>query len=467
MRKGLFSGGRWRAGSGVVEVRDPYTGEVVGAVARADRGQVLDAVRDLTAFRPSLTAYDRAEVLAATAGAVRAERDDFADLISRESGLSVSDGRREVDRAVAQLEYAAEECKRITGEVVGTDVTGARQRRLAITTREPIGVVCAITPFNRPLNQVVTKVAPAVAAGNRVVVKPSEKTPLSAVRFVETLVRSGLPARMIALVVGDPREVVGALLDSGGIDMVTFTGSTAVGKAIARSAGMLKQTYELGDSGALVVMEDADVPAAVAAATAGAFATSGQSCRGVKRVVAHVDVADEVAAGLAAAASALVVGDPRDPTTDVGTLIDEAAALEVERRVALAVAQGAEVLCGGVRAGAQYRPTVLDHVPGNAELVRSETFGPIAPVVRVTDFEHAVDVVNGTSFGLQAGIFTRGLDYARRAAELFEVGALIVNGGPQFESPNIPFGGVKDSGIGREGVKYAIEEMTRVKTIVW
>lgn len=467
IHSGLFAAGRWRTGAGVIEVRDPYTGDVVGEVARAESADVLDAVRALAAYRPQLTAYDRAEILAATAALVSAERDEFAATISAESGLSLADGLREVDRAATQLGYAAEECKRITGETIGTDVTSARQRRLAVTTREPLGVVLAITPFNRPLNQVVTKVAPALAAGNRVIVKPSEKTPLSACLFVDALLRCGLPAEMIALVTGEPEQVVGTLLGSGLVDMVTFTGSSAVGQKIARAAGLVKQAYELGDSGALVVLEDADVPAAIAAAAAGAFATSGQSCRGVKRIVAHRSVADEVAAGLAAAASALVVGAPRDPATHVGTLIDEAAAVEVERRVTQAVAEGAELVCGGKRERAQYWPTVLDHVPPDAELVLSETFGPVAPVIRVADLDEAVEVVNNTRYGLQAGIFTNNLAHARTAAERFEVGAVVVNGGPQFESPNIPFGGVKDSGIGREGLKYAIDEMTRVKTLVW
>lgn len=464
--KGLHSGGKWLPGIGVTEVRNPYTDEVVGTVAQASAEQAIEAARALAAVHSELTAYDRGDILASTAQLLQRERDEVADTITAESGLAIGDALREVDRAIIQLRYCAEETKRIVGEAIPTDITGARQRRLAITTRIPIGVVCAVTPFNRPLNQVVTKLAPALAANNRVIVKPSEKTPLSAVHFVDALLRSGLPPEMIALVCGDPAELVGGLLGCGHLDMLTFTGSSAIGKRLAASAGMIRQTYELGDSGALVVLADADLPAAVAAATAGAFATSGQSCRGVKRIIAHQDVADEFARRLAVAAAALVVGDPADPGTDIGTLIDHAAADEVESRVADAVAAGARVLCGSRRAGAQFWPTVLDHVPRDADLVRSETFGPIAPVIRVRDFDDAVAVVNGTRYGLQAGIFTDSLDHARRAAELFDVGAVVVNGGPQFESPNIPFGGMKDSGIGREGARYAIEEMTKVKTLV-
>ncbi|SNQ51631.1 putative aldehyde dehydrogenase [Frankia canadensis] len=464
---GLFADGRWSPGVGTAQVRNPYTGAVVGTVTRASPQQARDAVRALAAAgRGDLTAHDRATILAATADLLYRERDDVAVLISQESGLAVRDGHREVTRAVTQLRFCAQEALRVHGEAIRTDVTEARARRLAITTREPVGVVCAVTPFNRPLNQVVTKVAPALAAGNRVVVKPSEKTPLSAIRLLDTLLRAGLPPDQAALVCGEPAEIVDALLASGHVDMLTFTGSSRVGRLLAASAGMIRQTYELGDSGALVVMADADVPAAVAAAAAGAFATSGQSCRGVKRVIAHADVADEVAERLAEAASALVVGDPADPATDVGTLIDAAAADVVERRVIDAVAAGARVLCGARRHGAQYWPTVLDHVPPDTDLVRLETFGPTAPVVRVRDFAEAVAVVNGTRYGLQAGIFTRSLDLARRAGELFDVGAVVVNGGPQFESPNIPFGGVKDSGLGREGARYAIEEMTRLRTLI-
>jgi acyl-CoA reductase-like NAD-dependent aldehyde dehydrogenase len=354
----------------------------------------------------------------------------------------------------------------VVGEAIPTDVTSARLRRVAVTTREPAGLVYAITPFNRPLNQVANKLGPALAAGNRVLLKPSERTPLTAVRFVHTLLAAGLPADRLALVTGDPAEVGGAIVDSGLADVITFTGSSAVGRRVARAAGMCRVLMELGDSGALIVMDDADLEQAAAAAASGAFATSGQSCRGVKRILVHERVAEELVARLVRHAEQLRVGDPADPNTDIGTLIDEPAAVEVERRVVEAVSGGARVVSGGQRRGAQFAPTVLDRVSRGALLVREETFGPVAPVIRVTSLDDAIQCVNEVRYGLQAGIFTQRLDDVLRAGRELAVGTVIANGGPQFEAPNIPFGGVKDSGLGREGVRYAMQEMSTVKTLV-
>lgn len=463
---GLLIAGRWHDCPATTTVSSPYTGEVVGEAGLASPGQAAQAARELAGYVPSLTAHERAEILAATASAVHQDRAGYAGLICAETGLALRDCEREVGRAVTQLRFCAEEARRITGEAIPTDVTSAGLRRLAVTIREPIGVVLAITPFNRPLNQVVTKVGPAIAAGNRVLVKPSDKTPLTAIRFADAMLAAGLPPGMLAMVTGQPAQVVPAILDSGAVDMLTFTGSTAVGHLLARSIGMIKATFELGDSGALVVMADADLPAAAAAAAAGSFASSGQSCRGVKRILVADAVADEFVALLAERAGRLVVGDPASSGTDIGTLIDEPAAIEVQRRVSEAVAAGARIVCGGRREGAQFWPTVLDHVPGDATLVRQETFGPCAPVIRFGTAAQGLAGVNATGYGLQAGIFTHDLRIIRQAIAELEVGTVVVNDGPQFDAPNIPFGGVKDSGMGREGARFAIAEMTRVKTAV-
>lgn len=462
----LLIDGEWRDSPRHIEIRNPYTGQIVGRQACASVEDVQCAVAAARRFRSNLTAFDRAEILRRTADRVQSEASEYARSICQESGLSIRDAQKEVARAVNLLRVCAEEAKRLTGESLPTDITDARQQTLTFTLREPIGVVCAITPFNRPLNQVVVKLGPALAANNAVVLKPSEKTPLTAVRFARALLDEGLPPRMLSLVTGDPDEIGDALVTSPCVDMVTFTGSQAVGERIARRVGMIKTTFELGDSGALIVLADADVDAAVKATVAGAYSTAGQSCRGVKRVLVHDAVAATFAERLTASTSRLVVGDPMDPGTDIGTLINEASARMVESRVNDAIARGASLLCGGRREGAHVWPTVLDMVPRQAPLVAEETFGPIAPIVRISGLDDAIEYVNASDFGLQAGVFTRSLPAAMDAIRRLRTGAVIVNHGPQFESPNIPFGGVRKSGLGREGIRYAIAEMTTVKTAV-
>jgi putative phosphonoacetaldehyde dehydrogenase len=462
----LLIDGEWIATEEKIAVRNPFSGEVVGFASRASREQTLAAARHAKAYVSTLTAYDRAEILLGTAAQIERDEREFVDLIVAECGTCVREAQKEVRRAVILLRVCAEEAKRMSGDAIPTDVTPDRTRKLAVTVREPVGLVCAITPFNRPLNQVVVKLAPAVAANNTVVLKPSEKTPLSAVRFVRCLIANGLPAQMVSVVTGDPREVGETLVTCPDIDMITFTGSRAVGERIARSAGMVRMTFELGDSGALVVLDDADLELAARTGARGAFATAGQSCRGVKRFLVQDGVADRFAELLVEEARTLRFGDPCSTDSDFGCLIDEAAAREVEDRVNEATAAGAKLLHGPPRRGAVLGPQVLDHVPRDCALVREETFGPCAPIVRIRDLHDAVDLVNSGPYGLQTGVFTADIHHAFKAAQMLRSGAVIINDGPQFESPVIPFGGVKKSGLGREGARFAIDEMTTVKTIV-
>lgn len=463
----LLIDGEWRSTEDTIEVSNPFTGDIVGHAARATREQALAAAQHAKAWKSTLTAFDRARILDDTAAQLEREEADFVKRIVAECGTCVQEAQKEVRRAVILLRVCAEEAKRITGEAIPTDATAERRRNLAVTMRVPIGLVCAITPFNRPLNQVVVKLAPAIAANNSVILKPSERTPLSAIAFVRCLIDNGLPAQMVSLVTGDPREVGEALVTSPDIDMITFTGSRAVGERIAKAAGMVRMTFELGDSGALVVLDDANLALAARTGAKGAFATAGQSCRGVKRFLVQAEVADEFADLLVAEAKALTFGDPYSDRNDIGCLIDEAAAREVEDRVRAAADAGASLLYGPPRKGAVLGPQVLDFVPKDAVLVREETFGPCAPIVRVRDLDEALDWINSGEYGLQTGVFTGSIHSALRAARELKSGAVIINDGPQFESPFIPFGGVKKSGLGREGVAYAIEEMTTVKTIVF
>jgi putative phosphonoacetaldehyde dehydrogenase len=463
----LLINGEWIQADDKIPVRNPFSGEVIGHASRASRSQALSAARYAKAYEPELTAFDRCEILSRTAAMIERDEAGFTDQIVAECGACVQDAQKEVRRAVVLLRVCAEEAKRISGEAIPTDATAERKQNLAVTIRVPVGLVCAITPFNRPLNQVVVKLAPAIAANNSVILKPSEKTPLTAVKFVQCLIASGLPAQMVSLVTGDPEEVGEALVTSPDIDMITFTGSRAVGERIARSAGMVRMALELGDNGALIVLDDADIKLAARAGTKGAFATAGQSCRGVKRLLVQEGVADRFAELLVAEARKLRYGDPRSARTDIGCLIDEVAARRVEDRITEATASGARLLYGPPRQGAVLGPQVLDFVPKDCALVQDETFGPCAPIVRIKDLDEAIAWINSGEYGLQTGIFTSSISQALRAARQLKSGAVIINDGPQFESPFIPFGGVKKSGFGREGARFAIEEMTTVKTIVF
>lgn len=444
-----------------LEVVDPWSGAVVDTVATADAADVDRAI-DRGRARQPLPPERRAELLLAAAEQLGARAEEFAGSITSEAGTCIKESAKEVERARGNLVVAAEEAKRIRGETLQVPGTGGL--RMAATVREPVGVVAAITPFNRPLNQVVVKVAPAVAAGNGIVVKPSEKTPLTALLFADLLLECGLPEGTLTIVVGDPKEV-GLALAGGAVDMVTFTGGVAAGHAVAQAAAGKRVTLEMGGNDPLIVLDDGDLQVAAQIAASQAFATAGQSCRGVKRVIAIDSIADQLVKSIAERAADIRCGNPLDPETDIGPLIDEDAAVRVEHRCARAVQSGAVVVHGGDRAGALHPPTVLDHVPPDAELVVRETFGPVAPVIRVSDDREAIEVANSTEYGLQAGVITGSYSRFAHVAQQLDVGAVNLMEGPAFDSPHIPFGGVKNSGVGREGIRWAIEEMTRIKTI--
>ncbi|GAA0322642.1 aldehyde dehydrogenase family protein [Actinoallomurus spadix] len=457
----MFLDGELRPAAETLAVTDPFTGEVVGRVPSDGAAEVGEAVASVAAARRPLPARRRARILAAAASALLARAEEFAELITSESGVCRRETGREVERAAANLRVAAEEAERIRGESI--PVPG--HDRLAVVVPEPVGVVAGITPFNRPLNQVVVKAAPAIAAGCGFVLKPSEKTPLTALAFAALLIEAGLPADLLAVVTGPPAVVGPALAGHPAVDMVTFTGGVTAGRAVAAAAAGRRLLLELGGNDPLIVLRDADLARAADLAATGAFATAGQSCRGVKRIIVAEEVADAFVPLLVKAAAGRRHGDPRDPRTDLGPLISVAAARRVEERIEGAVAAGAELRHGGHRDGALMEPTVLDRVPPDAELVTEETFGPVAPVIRVAGPDEAVDVANGTAYGLQAGVVTDSAPDFLRIADRLRVGAVNLDAGPQFDSPHIPFGGVKSSGVGREGIRYAIAEMTVAKTI--
>lgn len=444
----------------------PYTGEVVGTVSMAGVDDVRRAISAARAYRPTLTRHERYKVLTKAGDIIARRRDEIARLITLESGLCLKDTIYEVGRANDVLLFAAQQALVDDGQIFSCDLTAHGKRRKVYTLREPLrGVISAITPFNHPLNQVIHKVAPAVATNNRMVLKPSEKTPLAAYLLADVLYEAGLPPPMLSVLTGDPAEIADELLTHPDIDLVTFTGGVAVGKSIAAKAVYKRQVLELGGNDPLIVMDDADLDEAAALAASGSYKNSGQRCTAVKRILVHQRVADTFVERLLGATAQVNCGDPLDPATDMGTVIDEAAATEFESRVNDAVAHGARLLAGNLRRGALYPPTVLDQVRPQMKLVREETFGPVSPVIRFADIDEAIRIANGTAYGLSSAVCTHRLEHITRFISELQVGTVNVREVPGYRLELTPFGGIKDSGLGyKEGVLEAMKSFTSVKT---
>jgi putative phosphonoacetaldehyde dehydrogenase len=448
------------------EVRYPYTGEVVGTAPKATVDDVRRAIAIARNFRCRLTRHERYKILMRAGEIIAARRDEIARLITLESGLCLKDTNYEVGRASDVLLFAANQALVDDGLIFSCDLTAHGKNRKVYTLREPLaGVITGITPFNHPLNQVIHKVAPAVATGNRIVVKPSEKTPLTAYVLADILYEAGLPPPMLSVLTGDPREIADEMLTHADVDLVTFTGGVAIGKTIAAKAVYKRQVLELGGNDPLIVMDDADLDEAAALAAAGSYNNSGQRCTAVKRILAQERVADAFIERLLAATACVRYGDPLDPATEMGTVIDEAAAIEFEARVIEAVAQGARLLTGNLRRGALYSPTVLDRVRPDMRLVREETFGPVSPVIRFTEIDEAIRIANGTAYGLSSAVCTQRLDHITRFVSELNVGTVNIREVPGYRLELTPFGGIKDSGLGyKEGVLEAMKSFTNTKT---
>ena len=449
-----------------IEVRYPYTGELVATVPRATVEDVRDALKTAREFRSTLSRHDRYRILMRASEIIAGRVPEIARSITLESGLCLKDSTYEVGRASDVLLFAANQALVDDGQVFSCDLTPHGKSRKVYTLREPLlGAISAITPFNHPLNQVIHKVAPAVATNNRIVLKPSEKTPLAAYLLADVLYEAGLPPPMLSVLTGEPREIADELLTSEHVDLVTFTGGVAIGKHIAARAVYKRQVLELGGNDPLIVMEDADVGEAATLAAAGSYKNSGQRCTAVKRMLVHERVADEFVEQLVARTRAVKHGDPLDPATDMGTVIDEAAAREFEARVDDALARGARLLVGNQRRGALYAPTVIDRVQPEMNVVKTETFGPVSPVIRFRDIDEAIRIANSTAYGLSSAVCTNRLDYVTRFVRELNVGTVNVREVPGYRLELTPFGGIKDSGLGyKEGVQEAMKSFTNVKT---
>jgi aldehyde dehydrogenase (NAD+) len=444
----------------------PFTGEPIARVSMATVDDVRRALAVARAFRSRLTRHDRYRILMRAGALIAERREEIARGITLESGLCLKDTLYEVGRASDVLLFAANQALVDDGEVFSCDLTPHGKSRKVYTLREPLqGAITAITPFNHPLNQVVHKVAPAIATNNRVVLKPSEKTPLAAFVLADIFYEAGLPPEMLSVVTGDPREIADELLTNPDVDLITFTGGVAVGKAIAAKAVYKRQVLELGGNDPLIVLEDADIEEAATLAASGSYKNSGQRCTAVKRMLVHERVADRFVELLVNKTHALRYGDPLDPSMDMGTVIDEPAARSMQARVEDAVARGARLLAGNVRRGALYAPTVLDGVTPDMPLVKEETFGPVSPVIRFADIDAAIAIANSTAYGLSSAVCTNRLDYITRLVQELNVGTVNVREVPGYRLELTPFGGIKDSGLGyKEGVLEAMKSFTNMKT---
>jgi phosphonoacetaldehyde dehydrogenase len=451
-------------------IHSPYSGELVGEVPLSTPEEIQETLAAGSAYRDRLSRHERSEVLFAVAGELAARSEQLASLITAESGLCLRDSRHELNRAADVFRFAAIEALRDEGSTFAGDVTAHGRDRRAHTLNVPVRLVGAITPFNHPINQVAHKLAPAIAAGAPIVLKPSEKVPLSALALFEIVSRTGLPAAAAQIVCGEPALVLDEFLAEPAVELVSFTGGVAVGKAIAARLGYRRAVLELGGNDPLIVLPDADLDEAAALAVSGAFANSGQRCTAVKRIIVVDSVADQLVERVVGGAAAIKVGDPADPETGIGTVIDEHAAIAIEERVHDAVADGAELLHGGQRYGAQLTPAVLDHVRPDSRLVASETFGPVAPVIRVSDLDEAITVANATPYALSSGVCTFDWRAISRCIRELRAGTVNIREVPGWRTELTPFGGVGDSGLGvKEGVREAIRAMTFTKlyTLPW
>ena len=464
----MLIGGEWVDGDERIDVRNPFDDSLIDTIPCAGESDVEKALRSaVRGFEEMrrLPAWRRSEILAKASGLMGERSKDFAITLAKEVGKTIREAETEVSRACNTLMVASEEAKRITGEVYPFDATPGGETKIGFYMRVPVGVILGITPFNVPLNLACHKVAPALAAGNSVILKPATATPLADLMLGQVLLDAGLPAEGINIITGRGGALGKPLISDPRVRMVTFTGSPEVGESITRMAGLKKLTMELGSNSCAIVMDDADLADAAVKIRRGGYAVAGQVCISVQRVIVHEAVYDAFLDKLVPLVSEMKTGDQLDESTDMGPMISEEAAERVEGWINEAVSAGAKALLPFEGRGAVLTPTVLLDVTPEMKVWALEAFGPLVAVVKCRDFEHAVELANTSMYGLQAGIFTKNMSYALTAAREIEVGGLMVNEAPTFRIDGMPYGGVKLSGFGREGPKYAIEEMTEIRLV--
>lgn len=465
----MFVGGEWKSTPDVIEVKNPFDQEVIDTVPAAGPEDVDAALAGLvkgSRIIRDVPAYDRAQILRRTADLMIERIEDLARTISSEEGKILGEARFEAGRAAEIMQLSAEEAKRLTGEVLPLDAAPGSTGKLGFTLRVPCGLVAAISPFNFPLHLVCHKVGPAVAAGNAVIVKPASDTPLSALKLLEILLEAGLPAEAIACVTGAGGKVGDAICSDARVRKISFTGSYEVGNHICKVAGMKRVTMELGSNSPLIIMDDADLDKVADATAMTGFANAGQVCISAQRVLAAGKIHDDFVDRLKARVEAISTGDQLNEQTRMGPMIRESDAIRVSEWIQEAVSSGARLVTGGDRQGTVLTPTVLADVSPDMRISRDEVFGPAVGVTRFDDIDKAIEMANDTRYGLSAGIFTQDIDRAMHFAKEVESGNLHINWGPQWRADLMPYGGLKDSGMGKEGPRYAVQEMTELKMVV-
>lgn len=468
MKKKMLIGGKWTGGKDYFDLLSPYDSSLLAKVPSGSDSDIAAAVlSSLEGFKElsSLPEHMRSDILLNASFGIAERKEELAGTITRESGKPIIYSRAEVDRAVETFRFASEEAKRIHGETIPMGASKGSENRTAFFERFPLGVIGAITPFNFPINLVAHKLAPAIAAGNGIVLKPAEQAPLTALILGEILLDAGLPKEALNIVTGGA-STGAALVRDERLKMITFTGSPPVGREIKAGAGMKKVTLELGSNSALIIEPDADLDAAVTRSVMGAFTNSGQVCISLQRIYLHKDIYNDFKAAFVEKVKKLKSGDPMNADTQIGPLIDQGAAQRSFDWICEATDKGAMVLCGGGREGTFLEPTVLEEVVPDMNVVCKEVFAPIVSLIPYSDFDSALNMVNNSIYGLQAGLYTNDINKAFKAFRKLEVGGVIINDVPTYRADHMPYGGLKESGLGREGLKYAIEEMTEMKTLV-
>ena len=464
----MLIAGRWVETGTTGPIRNPFNGEVLAEVCLAGEAEADEAIRSaVAAFAVSrrLPAHKRGEALQKIASEIAARKEEFARCLSAESSKPITDARREVGRAITTFTIAAEEAKRIPGEVVPLDITPGTDNHLGLSRRVPIGPILGITPFNFPLNLVAHKVAPALAVGNSIVLKPAPQTPLTSLLLGEVILMAGLPAGMVSIV-PCTNTVAERMVTDERFKMISFTGSAAVGWMLKGKAGKKRVVLELGGNAGVIVESDADLDHAADRCAVGGYAYSGQTCISVQRIYAHESVYQAFLEKLVQRVGSLKAGNPAEDSTIVGPLIDEGAAKRVEAWINEAAAAGAKVRVGGKRQGSVIEATVLTDVTPEMKVSCQEVFGPVVTVTPYVKFDDALAGINDSPYGLQAGVFTRDIKKAFQSYRDLDVGTVLINEIPTFRADHMPYGGVKDSGLGREGLRYAIDEMTEIKLLV-
>lgn len=463
----FFLAGEWRDSARTLEVINPYNGDVVGSVYQATEKEMDEAIRRaVEAFKitRALPSYIRSEILHKISDGIKERMEELARSMTLESGKPINDARAEVNRAVNTFKIASEEAKRIPGEAIPLDLMPGSEDRIGIVRRFPVGPVFGITPFNFPLNLVAHKIAPAIAVGNPIILKPASKTPITSLLLGEIISQSGAPAGYVSIM-PCPSDLAEKTAEDERIKVLSFTGSAAVGWRLKATAGKKKVVLELGGNAGVIIHSDADLVYAAKRCTIGAFSYSGQICISVQRLYVHEDAFDGFLNRFLTQIKGLKKGDPLDETTNIGPMLEEAAAIRTEEWVKEAVGEGAKVLIGGKRNGSFFEPTVLTNTHPRMKVCSGEVFAPVVVLEKYRDFKDAIAMVNDSIYGLQAGVFTRDVKNIFYAFNELEVGGVIVNDIPTYRIDHMPYGGIKESGFGREGIRYAIEEMTEIKLL--